>query len=189
MSIRSVLARTLLAACAALALLTLPACTSLEELIATRDQATSLADDLDRQATQIEQALATLPPTDPQRPSLEAALVQARQARDLYDADAARLSDIIAQAQSPTDPIAQAVGVVAPFLPVPARTPLVLGAALLGTLLRMHRLRQGLTSVARGFEIAKRDDPDFKARFAANTPTFRATQTPLARRVIEAAVK
>lgn len=181
--------RALIALTAILALLSLPACSTLQDLVGLRDQAATERDRLDEHAASLETTLAATPPTDPTRPALEAELASTRTQRDLYDSDITRLDDIIAQAQSPTDPIAQAVGVVAPFLPIPARTPLVLGAALVGTLLRMHQLRQGLTSVARGFEVAKRDDPDFKSRFDANTPTFRSIQTPLARKLIARTVK
>lgn len=172
-----------------LALLALPACTTLDELAALRAQAAAQRDRLDQHAANLEAALAGAPPGDPDRPDIEARIAAARAQRDLYSADLQRLDQVIAQAQSPTDPIAQAVGAVAPFLPVPIRTPLILGAALAGTLLRMHQLRQGLTSVARGIEIAKRDDPAFNTQFSANAATFRAIQTPLARRLISRTVK
>ncbi len=186
---RSHLARILLTLLALASLLLLPACSTLEDLVGLRDRAVVERDRLDDHASTLESQLASTPTNDPARPALEADLAAARTQRDLYNADVDRINQVIAQAQNPTDPIAQAVGLVAPFLPVPARTPLVLGAALLGTVLRMHQLRQGLTSVARGFEIAKRDDPDFNARFAANAPTFRAIQTPLARKLINQVVK
>lgn len=170
-------------------LLTLPGCTSLEDLVSLRDQAADQRDRLDAHAQDVQGALEELPPGDPSRPALEADLVRTRAQADLFESDRRRLDDLITQAQSPSDPIAQAVGAIAPFVPEPARTPLVLGAALVGTLVRLHQLRRGLASVALGFEAAKRDDPDFKDRFVANAPTFRAMQTPLARRVIARAVK
>jgi len=189
MTTRSTLARALFLLLALASLLLLPACSTFHDLVGLRDQAVTERDRLDQHAAELETTLAATPPTAPARPELEAQLQQTRAQADLHSQDIDRLDSIIAHAQNPTDPIAHAVGVVAPFLPMPIRTPLVLGGALLGTLLRMHQLRQGLTSVARGFEIAKRDDPDFNARFAANTPTFRATQTPLARKLINRAVK
>lgn len=170
-------------------LVMVPGCSSLEDLVGLRQQAVTERDRLDQQAIDLQSTLGAIPPDDPARPALEAQIAQARAQADLYNRDVQRLDQVLAEARSPTDPIAQAVGVVAPFLPVPIRTPLVLGAALLGTVLRMHQLRQGLTSVARGFEIAKRDDPEFNSRFAANASTFRATQTPLARKLISQVVK
>lgn len=189
MPANTTLARTLILLLALACLLILPACSTLEDLVGLRSQAAAERDRLDQQAIDLEATLAATPPTDPTRPALEAQIQQTRAQSDLYTQDISRLDQVIAEAQNPSDPIAQAVGVVAPFLPVPIRTPLVLGGALIGALLRAHQLRQGLTSVARGFEIAKRDDPDFNARFAANAHTFRATQTPLARKLINTAIK
>jgi hypothetical protein len=74
---------------------------------------------------------------------------------------------------------------VAAFLPEPWRAPLVLGAGLAAALWRARQLKTSLQSVVAGIEVAKREDEAFKARFAANANTFRATQTSLARKVVD----
>lgn len=172
----TMLARALTAIALLLSVLTLPACTTLGDLTGWRDRTLAERDRLEQHAAAIEAALEATPPDDPLAREARAEAAAARERARLLDDDARRIGDAIARAEQTSDPIARAVGAVAPFLPEPARTPLVLAAALGGAMLRARELRRGLTSVARGFEIAKRDDPEFNARFAAHTGTFRAVR-------------
>jgi hypothetical protein len=74
---------------------------------------------------------------------------------------------------------------VLPWVPAPARMPLVLGAGLLASAIRVWQLRRGLVSVVKGLDTAMREDASFASSFKAHANTFRATQTDLARKFVD----
>jgi hypothetical protein len=92
---------------------------------------------------------------------------------------------VIEEASRPTDPLTSAVGAVAPFLPEPARLPVLLGAALLVTLARAAQLKRGTASIVRGIQKAIDEDQQFRDTFKRHANTFRTIQTAAARRIVD----
>ena len=165
--------------------LTSPGCADLRSAKAFQSQAHQLGQLLEQNAQQQQAAVEKLPPDSPDRP-------QAQQAADLAQAQAhtiqagiEQIDAILSQAEKPTDPITQSIQSASPLLPLPLRTPLLLGAAALVAGLRSWRLKTALTSVAKGFQTALREDKEFQACFAKHANTFRSTQTPTAKRIID----
>lgn len=121
---------------------------------------------------------------DPVLREARAGLAEAGVARAATDAAIARLDQVVADATSPTSDVGRTVGVVAPLLPGPLRTPLLLGSALVLALARAWQLKRGLVSVVQGIQRAINDDKTFAARFRENANTFRIAQTPAAQRIV-----
>lgn len=164
----------------------LPGCApDLRAAQAFRADAQALRDDLDARATRWQQTLDTLPEDDPARPTIMGEQARARAAASTLDAGLTQLDGIIAEAVKPTDPITETVGAASPLLPMSLRGPFLLGAAALVTGLRAWRLKAGLASVARGLSVALREDEEFRACFQRHANTFRTTQTPTAKRVVD----
>ncbi len=74
--------------------------------------------------------LSALDPGDPRRGGIRAELSSATAQLAAVEAAVAHADLIEAEAEHPTDPISRLIGAVAPWLPEPVRTPLVLTAAL-----------------------------------------------------------
>ena len=163
-------------------------CADLDAARAFRADTAALRDSFDTQAARWQERLDTLPPDDPARPTLEAEKAQAEAALAAMDMGLARLDEVIAEVVQPTDPITQTVGAASSLLPMSLRGPLLLGAAGVVAGLRAWRLKAGLASVAKGLSAAMREDEEFKACFTRHANTFRSTQTPTAKRVIDEAV-
>ncbi len=168
-----------------LSMLFLSACTSLEQLDAAREKIRDLQTQVQADIARIEQARADLPPGTPQARDADAALADLQAADQALSAMLQRLDAVVAESEHPSDPISQMVGMIAPWLPEPARTPALLGSALLVSLWRGYRLREGFRSVVEGFDRAMKDDPAFSKAFRRNAQTFRAIQTPAARRLVD----
>ncbi len=160
-------------------------CADLESVRAFRADADALRQSLEDDARRWEEHAASTPPDHPEAPRIQAEAAAARAREQALAAGIARLDEIIAEAVNPTDPISQTVGAASPLLPVSVRGPLILGAAALVAGLRAWRLKSGLASVARGLAAAMREDEEFRACFARHANTFRATQTPTAKRVVD----
>jgi hypothetical protein len=167
-------------------------CVDMDQVSGLRDQAAQLRDQLDKSISQQEGVLAKLDqagvaPSDPVHEQAQAQLAGSKASRAAVDAAVKQVDSVLLEAKNPTDPISAGVGAVAPFLPEPSRTPLVLGGALLVTLLRARQTKSALVSVAKGLDKAMQEDDQFKARFRANAPLFRAVQTPAAKRIVDEA--
>lgn len=167
------------------AVLVLSGCGGMQAAEAFRADAHALRQSLDARAGQWDETLGNLPPDDPARPRVEAEAARARAAVATVDAGIARIDEVLAEAAKPGDPLTETVGAASPLLPMPLRGPLMLGAAAVVVGLRAWRLKSGLASVARGLSVALREDEEFRACFGKHANTFRATQTPTARRVID----
>lgn len=144
-----------------------------------RDQAAVLRDDMAREREAWERAAAEAPLTSEARAQAEEGAAQARAGEHAADA-AVHGADALMD-----DPIGVVVGAVAPWVPEPARTPLVLAGALVAAVVRGQKLKAGLRSVARGIDKAMQGDPEFAAGFRRNAHTFRTIQTPTAQRVVD----
>ncbi len=173
-----------LSALLAILLLIAPAgCTTTDEAIEARSRAVAARDTLIAQTSDLEFRLANLPANDPARPDLESQLARSRTA-------AAKLSQGISLidatlASTPPSPEGELVDALDDLLPPVWRAPLLLGGVGLGLFLRSRQLRQGITTIAQGIEIAKREDPAFLEAFQRHANTFRSIQSPTARRVVD----
>lgn len=160
------------------------ACVDTAQVKATRDQAAQLRDALGAEVRSLEDQLGALPPDDPQHATVERQLASSRTALESLGSAVGEVDKAL-ENSSAAPSVGEAAGSVAAFLPEPWRAPLVLGAGLAAALWRARQLKTSLQSVVAGIEVAKREDEAFKARFAANANTFRATQTSLARKVVD----
>lgn len=164
-------------------------CVDLDDARALRDRAAAVERDLRADADQLQTLLDSLPEQDPLRPEAEARLRETVAVLATVSASVERASALIAEAEDPTGPdagpISEAVGWIAPWLPEPARAPVLLGAALAGALLRARQLREASASIVRGIDRAMKDDAAFAESFRKHAPTFRSTQTPLAQRIVD----
>ncbi|HZW09670.1 MAG TPA: hypothetical protein VFF69_07185 [Phycisphaerales bacterium] len=160
-------------------------CADLESARAFRADAAHLHQALEADASRWESEASGLPPEDPALPSVQSRAAAARAREQALAAALARIDEVIAEAENPTDPISQTVDAASPLLPVSVRGPLLLGAAALVAGVRAWRLKSGLASVARGLATAMREDEEFRACFARHANTFRSTQTPTAKRIVD----
>lgn len=175
----------------ALSTVAIPGCLDSSDAAAFREQAAAIRDDLARQesAWQARLAQADPAPDNPDLPQLQAQLALATARRSAADAALSQVDSVLAEANNPQDPLSRAVGLVAPWLPEPVRTPVLLGSALAVTVLRARRLKVGMASIARGLARAMREDEQFATRFRQHAQTFRIAQTPLAQRIVDEATK
>ncbi len=162
-------------------------CVGTPEVEHLRDQAHALRAGIDESLRRGETILASLPPDDPARARAVASVDDLRARRAALDESLAHLDAWLQEATEPTDPLTRALREAAPLLPAPAGPPLILGGALLVTILRARQLKTALVSVARSIEKAKDEDEAFRARFAHAAPTIRSIQTPAARRIVDEA--
>lgn len=162
-----------------------PGCTDMQAVHAFRTDARALKESLDAKAGRQQAELDALPPDDPARAQIAAAKSQTEAAAAVVNAGIARIDEVLAEAAKPSDPLTETVGAATPLLPMPLRGPLLLGSAAAVIGLRAWRLKAGLASVARGLSVAMREDEEFRTCFGKHADTFRATQTPTAKRVID----
>lgn len=181
---RSSILRPLVVLCL-LSLLAPPGCASFEDLASAREDAVGIRDQLQGDLERLKELAARTPPEDPLSPEIQSQIEEVRAVHSLVAAGVERADHLLAEVQNPSDPLTQAVGLVAPWLPEPARTPALLAGALLAAVFRARQLRQALDSVARGFDRAMKDDPALAEGVKRNAPTLRASQTPLAQRAVD----
>ncbi len=173
----------LLALVATLLLLAPAGCTTTDEALEARARALAARDTLAARTLDLEARLANLPAHDPARLDLEAQLQRSRTAATTLSQGIALIDATLAgTAPSPEGELVDALD---DFLPAPWRAPLLLGDVGLGLFLRSRQLRQGITTIAQGIEIAKREDPAFLEAFQRHANTFRSIQSPTARRVVD----
>ena len=173
--------------CATLAftlLLLAPAgCTTTDEAIEARSCAVAARDTLAAHTLDLVSRLADLPASDPARPDLEAQLQRSRTAAATLSQGIALIDATLAGTSH--SPEGELVDAFDDLLPPAWRAPLLLGGVGLGLFLRSRQLRQGITTIAQGIEIAKREDPAFLEAFQRHANTFRSIQSPTARRVVD----
>lgn len=92
---------------------------------------------------------------------------------------------VAAEAAQSTDPIGSLIGAVAPWLPEPVRTPLVLGGALVLSTARARQLKKGAVSIAASLRRVMADDPQLAEKLREHAGTLRAIQTPTAARIVD----
>jgi len=164
-------------------------CVGVEDLAAARDDARELHARLDARADQLELNAGGAPEGSPARSQEEAFAASVRAQADGVGAAVTQLDAIIRETNSPTEPLSRAVTELSMMLPEPARSPIVLGGAILALLLRARQLKTALHSVAKSMDKAMEQDEAFRARFRANADTFRTIQTPAAKRIVDEATR
>jgi hypothetical protein len=160
-----------------------------EGLIAQRDRAAALQADLAARVESLDQAAAALPAGSPERAEFEAQARAAEAQRAALEAILVRADQVLAEADDPTHPVTRTAQTVAGWLPEPVRSPVLLGAALLATVLRARQLKKGASSIARSIEKAMANDPTMKEALVRNAATIRSIQTPTAQRIVDEATK
>jgi len=164
--------------------LALCACVATEDVERVRAETASLQRTLEDDAAAWARRAESLPTDDPLRESATARQAASEAGAAAVRAALSSLERAIAESNNPSDPVGQAV---AAWVPEPARLPALLALGALGVAARAWRLKAGLASVARGIDAAMRDDEEFRACFRRHADTFRATQTPTAKRVVDEA--
>lgn len=172
---------------AAVSILGAGGCVDMKQVEAMRDQAAQLRDQLKARGDALQQTVSALKPGDPVRAEAQAALAGARAKEAAVNAGVAQVDAVLLQAKNPGEALTNAASGVAPLLPEPVRTPLILGTALAASLLRSAQLKRGLASVAQGLDKAMEEDGEFRQRFKTHANTFRSIQTRAARRVVDEA--
>lgn len=182
--------------CGAALLAGLVGCGGAEQLRAFEARAQAMRNGLDADIAELERALPATTPGTPAHASIEQTLAEARAMRATADAARAQAAAVIDQidgnlpagrpmsGQAGTRPLDGLAQAASPWLPEPVRVPLLLSAALVGSLVRWGQWRNGLLSVVESIEQAKKDDPVFAERVKANATTLRSSQSPIARKSI-----
>lgn len=157
-------------------------CVTTSEARFSRDQAAATRDRLVVSARELRANLDALPSDDPARPPLMATLAGTQAAIGTLSRGIVQIDTALADPDPQGDSL---VGGLSQLLPVPWRAPLVLGGVGLGLFLRSRQLRDGITTIAQGIEIAKAQDPAFRAIFQRHANTFRSIQSPTARKLVD----
>ncbi len=184
-SLASNLVRTLIAL---VALGLLPACAdipgTISEAARWRDDAAAVRDTVTHELDNLEAARASLPDDAPDAPDLDAAIATARAKRAALDAAVLHADRVLAEMTDPTDSLTVGIGALTPLLPPPAQGPVLLGAALVATLLRARQTRAGADSIVKSIQHACKD-PLFQQAFERHADAIRSIQTPAARRIVD----
>lgn len=182
---RFVLATALVGAVVGTALV-FSGCVAAEEVERVRAEAASLQRSLEADAAEWGRLAESLPEGDPLRESAVSRQAASEAGAAAVRAALSSLERAIAESNNPSDPVCQAVSA---WMPGPARLPALLALGALGAAARAWRLKAGLASVARGIGAAMREDEEFRSCFRRHADTFRATQTPTAKRVVDEATR
>ena len=166
------------------AVMLLAGCTSLEDAQLIRADLEELHAALDEQARDLATAAAGLDPDDPTKTQAEAVAASAQARAEAVAIGLAQLQAVLAESESPSDPITKVVDSAAALLPEPVRLPAVLTAAAMTLAWRGSRLKRGLESVALSIETAKRTDEECRRCFDRHVELFRVAQPPPAQRVV-----
>jgi len=167
----------------------LPGCSGIADLAMARDSAVRVRSGLTAGIREAEGLLSTLPEVDVRREALIRDIEEGRVSLDAVDAAIRQIDLVVSEAVSPTDSLTIGLRAIQEALPEPLRAPLLLGVALLVTIIRAGRLKAALVSVVKSIEKAKQTDESFQERFRAHAPTFRSVQTPTARRIVDETTK
>ncbi len=179
----------LLACAGACSIAALGGCTDLAQLEVARGDLASWSENAASDADALRAQIASLQPDDPARAEGEALLAALEARRSAADAGLAQIDALLTEAHEPMHPFTQAAESLGEVLPEPIRTPLLLAGAGAALLFRARTLKRGLESVARGMQIACREDEEFSACFKRHADTFRQTQTSAAQRVVDEVIR
>ncbi len=158
---------------------------ALAQTSAWRDEASALRQEINARLGELEAQRETISDDAPGAPVIDAALATARAKITALDAAIGQADLVIEEALHPSDSLTRIAQGVSAWVPAPAQGPLVLGAALVATLVRSRQLKQGAASIIQSLEHVMGRDEQFRALFASHADTIRTIQTPAARRLVD----
>ena len=158
---------------------------SIEQIGEIREQATGIQSDLETQLDELELMRESIPDGSEQRSSIDALIAQVNAKLAVVSAAIVHADQVIEGATNPSDPLTIAADAVSPWIPAPVQAPLVLGAALIATMLRSRSITSGARSIVESINHVMKRDESFKVAFAANADTIRTIQTPVARKIVD----
>ena len=162
-----------------------PGCAGMGDLREARDRAAALADGLDSEAGRWDEVASGLEPGSTERADAEALAGVARAQAEVLEAGLRRVDLALGGENNPLGVVGRVLETVLPWAPEPVRLPLVLGAALAGSAVRSAGLKKGIVSMVKGIDTAIREDDRFASLFREHANTFRATQTGVAKRIVD----
>lgn len=157
---------------------------SIEQLSSIRDQASNIQTDLETRIDELKLMRESIPDGSDQQQGIDALIAQVSAKLAVVQAAILHADQVIEGATSPSDPLTIAADAVSPWVPAPIQAPLVLGAALLASVLRSRSLNTNTRSIIESINHVMNKDESFKAAFAANADTIRTIQTPAARKIV-----
>ena len=173
-------------------LVPLGGCADLQGAIAQttqwRDQAQVLRDELEGRLVDLEMQRRALPDGSPQGAQIDAAIALARTKVRALETGIAHADLVLDEARRPTDGLTRLAEGLSGWVPAPAQGPLVLGAALIATLVRSRQLKQGAASIIRSIEHVRNRDEQFNDLFGRHADAIRTIQTPAARKLVDRTV-
>lgn len=158
---------------------------SIDNIGAARDQASQIQSELSTQLDELKIMRESIPDGSDQLPSVDALISQVQAKIAILDAAILHTDQVLASAINPNDPLTIAADTISPYIPAPIQAPLVMGAALLATIMRTRSLNQGTRSIVDSINHVLKRDETFKAAFAQNADTIRTIQTPHARKLVD----
>lgn len=158
---------------------------SIQQLTGIRDRASAIESGLDTQLDELTLMRESIPDGSDQADALDALITQVNAKLAVVQASILHADQVINSASNPSDPLTIAADAVSPYFPAPIQAPLVLGAALIATMLRSRSLTTGARSIVESINHALKKDETFQAAFSANADTIRTIQTPTARKIVD----
>jgi len=170
-------------------MLMITGCVDQAQLVALRDQAQGVRTELEAEVTRLDQNALKPGLKDELRLASADAATQLRAKLTDLDAGVTGLDQIIAAEQNPEPLWGTVTDAVVPVLPEPLRSPMLLLGALGLAIARAAQLKRAAGSIAKGIVKASEKDDEFRSVFTRNADTFRAVQTPAAKRIVDEKVK
>lgn len=158
---------------------------ALTQTTAWRNNAKAVESELQSQLNTLQLQRETESDTSQNAASLDAAISLASAEIQTLNTAIAQADLVIQEATNPTDSITLAADAISPWVPAPAQGPLLLGAALIASLMRSRNLKQNTASIINSIDHLIKGDPQFKELFAQHANTIRTIQTPGARKLID----
>ena len=168
-------------------------CAALQGAIAQtpswKQDAQGLQQDLQTQLNDLQTQRDLLPPSSTESALVDSTIQNTKVKIEAIKAAIAQADLVIAEASNPSDPITQAADSLSPWIPAPAQGPMVLGAALIATLIRSRNLKAAAASIIQSIDHTMKRDPEFKQRFEVHADAIRSIQTPAARKLIDSTTR
>lgn len=157
---------------------------SVEQLGTMRDQAAEIRSDLQTQLDELALMRESIPDGSEQVGAVDALMAQVNAKLAVVEAAIVHVDQVMESVANPSDPLTIAAQAVSPWVPAPIQAPLVLGAALVASVMRSRSLNTGTRSIVESINYVLKKDDSFKAAFVANADTIRTIQTPVARKIV-----
>ncbi len=158
---------------------------SLDQLSSARNQAVVIQEDLNDQLDELALMRESIPDQSPQSDAIDALMAQVNAKLAVVEAAVLHADQVFEMVNNPNDPLSIAAEAISPWVPAPIQGPLVLGAALIGTLIRSRSLNGNTRSIVESINYVLKKDDSFRAVFEANADTIRTIQTPAARKIVD----